>query len=803
MGLRDDFRYALRSLAGARLTVAVLVLSFAAGTGANAVLYTAMNALILRPAPGIVRPGRLVSVFTSGFNGGTNGLSSYPDALSLAQGVPALSSLAPFDDSAIELVRLDTTSQRIRVVRAGESFFPTLGIEPVLGQLPRSGDRRAAVISFDLWTNFGQPADVIGKHVLIGARDDVVAAVLPRGFRGLRLDRAWDLWIPLDVEARGSRGDRRLSLLGRLAPGAAIGDAQRQANDVAARLADAFPATNRGTRTGAGEPRKMAVVPFSRVDPTSTRRYALLGLIVLGAAAMLLVSACVNAALLLTSRSAARRRELAVKVALGASRATLVRQAFTESLLIAIGGAAVGLLFAYWTAGILPSRLMSEEAQMLDTHLDAATVIVTTLFAFAAAAAFTIGPARHATSTIDIDVLRADSGNVSASGGRGKVRGFVVAGQIALSTVLLISAGLLVRALSAALDGDLSQSVTNLAIANVKAPGAETGKVVLWIGFQDAALPAVRKIPGVESAAWVTTLPVRKSPSLRFEIAAAPGLIETAETDTNITSPGYFDTMRIPLLEGRLFDERDAALAPPVVVINDILARRYFGSSAAGRTLRDPDGSVCEIVGVVGSGKYRTFQDEPEPTVYFPISQRRTAVMHMIVRTAGRAAAVLPPLRERLLSVGDGATVEWTMTFQDHLSNTLIIDRVLTTIVGACAILALALATLGVHGVMSDAVRRRTPEIGLRLALGARRRQVAALVFGEGVYLTAAGGIAGTVTAVVLARIVRSFTSGVPLPDMLGVAIVAAMMMLVALAGALVPTWRALRISPTVALRAE
>jgi ABC-type antimicrobial peptide transport system permease subunit len=177
--------------------------------------------------------------------------------------------------------------------------------------------------------------------------------------------------------------------------------------------------------------------------------------------------------------------------------------------------------------------------------------------------------------------------------------------------------------------------------------------------------------------------------------------------------------------------------------------------------------------------------------------------MHMIVRTAGRAAAVLPPLRERLLSVGDGATVEWTMTFQDHLSNTLIIDRVLTTIVGACAILALALATLGVHGVMSDAVRRRTPEIGLRLALGARRRQVAALVFGEGVYLTAAGGIAGTVTAVVLARIVRSFTSGVPLPDMLGVAIVAAMMMLVALAGALVPTWRALRISPTVALRAE
>ena len=800
--LRDDLRYALRALGGAKLTVSVLVLSFAAGTGANAVLYSAMDALVLRPVPGVNQPARLVSVFTSGFNGGADGLSSYPDALSLQASAPAFGSLAAFDDSAIEVVRLGDEARRVRVVAAAESFFTVLSIEPMIGQLPSAADRAAAIISFNLWSNVGQPADIIGKPIRVGARDTVVAAVLPRGFRGLRLDRAWDVWVPLDPATRPSRGDRRLSLLGRLASGATIADARRQATAVAARLAAEYPSTNRGTRSNPDELREMAVVPFSRVDPTSARRFQLLGLIVVGAAALLLISACVNAGLLLTSRSAARRRELAVKVALGASRATLVRQAFVESLLISLGGAAVGLLLAYWTAGTLPSFLATEEAEMLDTHLNAITVVVTTLFAFAAAAAFTIGPARHATTAVDIDVLRADSGSVSTSG-RGRFRGLVVTGQVALSTMLLIAAGLLVRTLSAALDADRGADVRGLAIANVKAPAAESGDVVQWIGFQNAALDAARQIPGAEAAAWVMTLPLRKSPSARFEIDAGPGLIETAEVETNIASASYFSTMRIPLLEGRLFGPRDGALAPPVVVVNDVLARRYFGPSATGRRLRDVDGTVFEIVGVVSSGKYRTFQEEPEPAVYFSIMQRRNPIMHLIARTSADAASALVPLRDRLLSVGEGARVEWTMTFQEHLSRTLLIDRVLTTIVAACALLALALATLGVHGVMSDAVRRRTPEIGLRLALGARRRQVAALVFGEGMYLTAAGAVAGTAGAVLVGRIVRAFNGGVPLPDVVSVALVPPMMILVALGGALLPTWRALRISPTVALRAE
>ena len=797
----------MRGLRGAKFTVGVLVASFAVGTGANAVLYRAMDALIFRPPAGVVQPARLVNVFTSGFNGDTYGLSSDPDFFSLQRGTPALAALAAFDDSTVDVVHLEGTARRVRIVAAGTGFFPVLGVQALLGHVPRldehGPDAESAAISFDLWTTVGRPAEIIGKRTRVGAREYTVAAVLPAGFRGLRLDRACDVWIPLDVDARRSRGDRRLSLLGRLAGGTDVTAAQREATDLSMRLATEFPGTNRGTRIASAEPRRMTVSAYSRVDPDSTQRFALLGLIVFSASSLLLVSACVNAGLILMSRSAARRRERAVKVALGASRATLVRQSLGESLVISVGGAAAGLLLAYWTARIVPSFLATEEAAVLDTHLDLLTAAMTTVFAFAAGAAFTVGPARHATTAIDIEVLRADAGGVSAGARTGVFRSLVVASQVALSTMLVILAGLLVRAVSTTLNGDLGAIERGLAVASVKSPGAESGNVVEWIAFQNTALDAVRHVPDAEAAAWVMSLPARKSPSERFEIESAPGLVDAAEADTNIVSATYFDTMRIPLIEGRGFTATDGALAPRVVVINDVLARRSFGPGAAGRHLREPDGTSVEVIGVVASGKYRMFQEGPEPTVYFPLSQRRMPVMHMVVRTAGDATPALGPLRDQLLAAGSGATVEWTMTFERYLAQALIVDRVLTTVVGACAVLALLLAMLGVHGVMADAVRRRTPEIGLRFALGAQRRTVVALVFGHGMSLTAAGAVAGTMGAVLLQWIARTFLRDLPSVDLVALTIVPPLMMLVAVGGALLPAWRALRISPTVALRAE
>jgi len=804
--LAGDVRYGLRALGRAKLTTTVLLLSLAVGTGANAVLYTAMAALLFRPPAGLVESRRLVTVFTSQFNGGTYGLSSYPDFLSLKSSAPAFESMAAFDDATVEEVRMDDSSQRVRVVAATENLFTVLSRNRDAIRLtgsPSPAEPPRAVISFSFAMLLGDPADAVGKPLHVGNREYVVAAVMTAGFRGLHLGRACDVWIPLDVHARQERGDRRLTIVGRLADGLDSDAAQRQANTVAGGLAARFPETNRGTRADSDDPRRMTVAPYSRVEPSARAQLMLLSTIVLGAAAMLLLGACVNTGSLLVSRSAARRHELAVKVALGAGRRRLVRQTLVESLLISIGGAAFGLLLAYWTAGLLPSFLAPEEAEILDTSLDATTIAVAMLFALVAGAVFAIGPSRHAMTMLDLEALRADSGGVSTAPRGALVRSAVVIGQVALSTVLLICAGALLQALSVALDGDLGPGGRGVAIALVKMPAADRGNVTRGIAFRKAAEVELLKIPGARAAGWVRTLPVRRTSSQRFDLEVGPGLIETAEVDTNVASAGYFGTMRIPLVEGRSFTSADTALAEPVIVINDILARRYFGTTATGHHLTDSDGTSYEIVGVVRSGRYRTFQEAPEPTVYFPLSQQDQRQMHILVRTDGKAEPVLPLMPDRLRAADPGVDILWTMTFEDHLAKALTIDRVMTTVVSACALLALALATMGVYGVIADAVRRRTAEIGLRVALGAGRRNVIGLVVGEGFSLTAAGALTGTAAAFALARIVGSFVHGLPALETISIVTILLTLGLVVIGGAFLPTWRALRISPTVALRAE
>jgi predicted permease len=800
----SDVRYALRSLARTKGTTAVLLLSLAAGTGANAVLYGVLAGLLFRPPPGI-DVASLVTISTSQFSGATHGASSYPDFLSLAAERSAFAGMAAFDDGALEEVELGGLSHRVRVVAATEDLFAVLGDPAPDRRLTRAAPTGIppALISHALWWALDAPADAVGRVLRVADREFVIRAVLPERFRGLRLGRACDVWIPLETEAREGRGDRRLSIVARLAGGVALDEAQARATARALDLAVRFPETNRGTRTNADEPRRLTVLPYSRVEPGARARFVQLSTVVLGATALLLVSACVNAASLLAARSAARRRELAVKVALGASRRGLVRAVLIESLLLSVGGVVLGLVAAHWTAGILPALLAPEEASLLDTSLDVVSLAVAMGVAIVAGGLFAIGPARHATSTPDAEALRADSGSVSSRTRGGLARPAIVVGQVALSTVLLVGAGFLVQALSVALDGDLGPGGRGVAIALVKMPEADAGNVIRGASFQRAASDAVRKIPGVEAAGWVTTLPINRSGTRRFELEVGPGLVDTAEVDTNVASADYFRTLRIPVVEGRPFDHEDAALAPPVAIVNDVLARRYFGPSAVGHYLRDEQGTAYAIVGVVGSGRYRTFQEAPEPMVYYPLSQKHQFVMHVLARTAGSPEPVLPLLRERLVAIDRAVDVRWLKTFEDHLEEALVFDRVMTTTVAACGVLALALATIGVYGVIADAVRRRTPEIGLRVALGARRREIVLLVLAEGTTLGGLGALLGVVIAGGATKVLGTFVHGLPPLDVVSVTVVGAGLVLVVVGGAVLPTWRALRISPTIALRAE
>jgi putative ABC transport system permease protein len=807
-----DVRYAIRALGRAKASAAVLMASLAAGLGANAVLYSAIDGLLFRAPAGVVRPSRLVTISTSQFSGAGSGLSSWPDVRAIVAEAPALAQVAAFDDARVEPVRLKETTERVRIVEATAALFEVLGGAPEvgrrLGSSVRDDERPPAVISDALWSTFGRPADIAGQSLQIGDRDYVVTGVAPAGFRGQHLSRTSDVWIPLDLSLRQGRGDRRLSVIARLAEGAGLDGVQRQVNGVAARLADRFPETNRGGRGDTQAPRRMSVLPYTRVDASSGGPVLLLGAAAMGATLMLLVSACVNAASVLVSRSAARRRELAVKVALGASRQRLVQQALVEGWLLAACGAALGLLLAYYTARVLPSLLTPDEAEMLTLTVDARAVAALLVFALAAGALFAAGPARHVMTTLDVDALRAGAGEVSTSRGPTSLRTVIVTGQVALSTVILIGTGVLVQAMSTALEGEAGAAGRGIAIAMVEIPGDGIGPDPAEIDYPSRARDAVRKLPGVADAGWVLTLPLRQPGSGRFQIDAPQGLLETVDVDINIASAGYFATMGMALIEGRTFDGGDRPRSERVVVVNDVLATRYFGapglgSAAVGQHLRDAEGRRLKIVGVVQSARYRTLEPSPGPALYFAPRQQDLGVMHLMVKATGDAGPMLERLRATLLAASPRARVLWTKTFDDHVAQALTLDRVMTTVVAASGLLALALSTIGVYGVSADAVRRRTAEIGLRLALGARPRSVVALIGREALTLTVAGVALGTCAALALAALARSFVHGLPWPDLPTVVVVSAALVFVALAAAAPPSWRALRISPTVALRAE
>ena len=811
MRLFDDIRQTLRSLARGKLATAVLLVSLGVGTGVNATLYSVMDALLFRPPPGVAGASRLGWVHTSQwFNEATYGPSSYLDFLSMKQAVPAFQSLAAFDDSQLRVVRLGDSAQRVdagqsarvRVVAVSPEFFPAIGMGPV--NLPATGARPAAVISESLWNELGGKTDPIGHPLLVGGVEHVITSVAPSGFAGLQMGRTCDVWIPLPPpSSETSRGERRLSIVGRLRDGGDLADASRELAAASVRLAAEVPETNRGTRSDAEEPRRFTATPYSRLDAAARGQVLLISVVVLGSTGLLLLSACVNAGSLLLSRSAARRRELAVKLALGASRQILVRQVVVESLTIALGGAALGLLLASWMAGALPALFSPEEAAMLDMRISGPLIGTAVTLSCVAAALFALGPARHTLQAVDVLVLRGDAGAIAERGG-GRLRAVIVVAQVALSTVLLIASGLMARALAVGLEGDLARDGRGVAIAFLRMPGVLDNDVIRMNRFHRAALDAARKLPGAEAAGWVSVLPVGRSTSQAFTIdTGRPGLFERTEAEVNVASVGYFSTLRIPILEGRAFAAEDVALSKPVVVINDLMARRYFGSAAVGHRIRDEDGNEFEVIGVAASGKYRTLQEAPAPMIYFAHAQRDQPYMHLLVRTVGSPDPVLGALPGLLSGIDSEVMLTRTVTFDQHLSEALTLDRLLTTIVAGCGLAALLLATVGVYGVVGDAVRRRTPEIGLRVALGAPSWQILRLVFSEGLPLTVAGSAAGLAASLLLSRLLRTFVYAVPSLDLASVAVVPVALLLVVLGAAALPTRRALRVSPTIALKAD
>jgi predicted permease len=474
-----------------------------------------------------------------------------------------------------------------------------------------------------------------------------------------------------------------------------------------------------------------------------------------------------------------------------------------ETCALSLAGGGLGLLLALWTTRALPALFMTEQAELLDAGLDPRIVALTVGVACLTGAVFGAAPALHGTASPAVTALRADPGGVSAHHGSARLRARLVGGQIALSALLLLAAGLLVRSLTHALEGELGSSVKKVAVVSMEMPGRFLDPA-RGVVYRNTLLERLQKLGGLEAVGWASTLPLGKGNRRQVQIIGDTNdVADTVDLESNVVSPGYFRAMAVPCIEGRVFDEHDTALSAPVAVVDELLARRYFGRSATGRHMVDAHGTRVEIVGVVRSGRYRTLQQSPQPTVYYAASQDYLWRGHVVMRTAGEPTAMLPAIRRTIKEVGEEATILDASTLEKHLADSLGLDRLTTTLVGLCGLIALAMSAIGVYGIMTDAVRRRTREIGLRVALGAGRTQVVRLVLLDAVYLAVTGLFIGGAAAFAIAHVARSMVEGIRPLDVTTVAAATATLAIVVAVAAVLPLRQALRVNPNIALRSE
>ncbi|HEY7476248.1 MAG TPA: ABC transporter permease, partial [Vicinamibacterales bacterium] len=605
-----DIRYALRSFSRSPGLTAVLLVTLAVGTGANATVFSFVDALLFRPADRVVDPSRVAEIFTSDYSSGPFGNSSYPDYLSMRAGVSSFEQLAAFDDGGLSAIKVGDEAERARASRITADYFGLLGVKPGIGRLIGPADvaqdaPRVAVVGYDLWKRaFGLNPQILGQQIVVNGQSYGIVGVTPERFVGVDLGRRMDVWIPLvppenRPEERENRGFR---VLGRLKDGATIAGARAELNVLADKLGVEYPGTNMGTRDAPRTPRPMTAVPHARLDPDTRSGVGLLSAVILGATALVLLIACANVASLLLSRATTRGPEMAVRLALGASRGHLIRQLLTESLIVAAGGGALGILFSLWTVGALPSFFPPEIAQLLDARVDPRVFAFTFAIALASGLVFGLVPALQTRRSTLTTGFRGQSGVTEDSRAGTRTRNVMVVMQVALSGVLVVSTGLLTRSLSNAWRADLGYAARNVAVANVQLPPGEFTLVTGPQYFQQLT-EQVRRLPGVEAAGLVNALPLFPGGRRGFRFDGyerQPN--EDMEMNLNVADAAYFSTMRVPLVAGRFFDDRDTATSGKVIVVNDVLASRFYGGNAVGRFATDSQNARLEIVGVVRTG---------------------------------------------------------------------------------------------------------------------------------------------------------------------------------------------------------
>ncbi len=805
----QDVRYGLRMLAKNPGFTAVALLALALGIGANTAIFSVVNGVLLRPLP-YPEPERLMMIYekTQDFSQSS---VSYPDFLDWQRENHSFTDMACFRRHDFNFTG-SGQPEHLQGEHVSAGLLPVLGVNPFLGRnfLPqedREGAGGVVILAYSLWQKrFGGDSHILGRTLTLNAKSYTVIGVLPPDFR---FRGQSDLYVPLgqwdSVELRDRENHPGLHVVARLKPGVTMAAAQAEMTSIARALAQKYPKTNA---------REGAAVVGMKEDMVGHIRPTLLML--LSAVGFVLLIACANVANLLLARSNARSREFAIRSALGAGRRRVVRQLLTESIMLAFGASLLGLLLASWGTRLVLAAVPDALPRSQEIGLDPYVLLFTLLVSILTGILFGLAPAFHGSKVNPQEALK--EGARGSGGGRHRAEGIFVVVEIGLAMVLLAGAGLMLQSIWRLFRVDTGFDPNHVLTTDVAlSPSVMASPAGIRLAYQQL-LDRVSGIPGVQSAAITSLVPLSRDDSeIAFWLGKGPQppQDQMASTLMYIATPGYLRAMGIPLKEGRFFTDHDTLTSPPVVVVDEVMAEHLFpGQDALGKQFNLMVIGPVQIVGVTGHVKHWGLDADDTAKIrneiYFPFLQvpdkfmsEAVAGLTLVLRTGPDPLSLVSAVRAQVAGPTEDQPIFEVETMEQIISDSLTERRFAMLLLIIFASTALVLAAVGIYGVMSYAVSRRTHELGVRIALGAPRREILRLVVREGVTLALAGTAVGLAAAFGLTRFMASLLYGVRPADPATLAAVSLLLSGIALFACYIPAWRATRVDPLVALRYE
>jgi predicted permease len=820
-----DIRYALRWLRKSPAFTMLAVASFAIGIGFNTALFTLVDALLYRPLP-VVEPNRLVDLYTSSSDGETYSTNGYPDYVDWKAQNTVFSDMMAYTPSLAALSLTDRSRMAMGELVTG-SYFPLLGVRAALGRtlLPEDdvpGAERVVVLSHRAWTrDFGSSPQALGQSLRIHGQPYRIVGVAAEGFTGMLPMLSPELWTAMahvdDIEPAGiqdsvpsptgttrldRRGQRWFFAKGRLKTGVTLEQAAANMRLISEQLASSYIQTNRD--------RKVSIVRTSdvHIHPEADRMLRPIASGLMVVVGLVLLIACANVASMLLARASGRQKEIGIRLAIGADRWRIVRQLLTESLVMAALGSLGGLTLAWLLlrgamAMTIPIPIPLTFGLHMDVRVLAFSMIVTMLSGLVAG----LAPALKATRLNLVGELKGDVAVVPASRRRFTLRDSLVASQMAVTTVLLVVAGLLSRSLMSAQRINVGFKTDGIAVLSAELDmigySAERGKA-----FWETAVPRVRSIPGVDSVSLTERSPFSVNFNRHSVFFPERDALDSKGTTIDVTrvSPEYFETLRVPVLRGRGFTTADTPQSPGVVVVNEAMARKFWpDQDAIGKRfrIRTLDGPEYEVVGITANYRVNTMGESATPYIHYAASQRPSNGYEILARTHGDAGQLLGALRKELIAMEPNIVFLQNQTLQKQVGATLFPAQAGAWAVGAVGVVAMLLAAIGLYGVIGYSVSRRTKEIGVRMALGARPGDVSGLIMRQGLRVAVSGMCVGAVFAVGAGFAIAGALYGISPADPWAWAGAITVLLTVAALANLVPAHRASRVKPWLALRTD